>query len=159
MKLGRLGIRGLFRISIIIVAVLAYLALASISYTNVTSGEKANADASIRSEVDYLCLQLESLGNRVDAFARVAESSGTAPQELERKDPDGYRLLSDPVGDILAGYTLAETGTVDIIAGDVVVASDDARVPVGCDVRETLGDEVRSAIGESLEDGQLKLVP
>ena len=60
MKKPSIGIRGLFRISILIVVVLAYFTITAISYTNTTSGERAKAEASIRSEVNYLCLQLKS---------------------------------------------------------------------------------------------------
>ena len=154
-----LGIRGLFRVSILVVVVIASIVLVAITFTNVTNVERTKAEASIRSEVNYLCLQLESLGERADAFGRIADATGEGLQELETRNPAEYDLLSDPVGDVLSGYTLAETGTVFIAADGTVVASDDARVPVGADVRSLLGDEVYGAIGESLESGSLQRVP
>ena len=159
MKSERIGIRGLFRIAILIVVVLAFAVIAAISYSNVTADERVRAEASIRSEVNYLCLQLESLGNRADAFNQITSFFGAKPQELETKDPEGYHLLSDPVGDVLKGYTLAETGTVAIVADGVVVASDDKRVPVGSNVKELLGDEVDSAIDASLQSTQAQVIP
>ena len=159
MKRPGLGIRGLFRVSIFIVVMLAFLALASISYTNITADERARAEASVRSEVDYLCLQLESLGSRADAFIQITSSLDAKPHEMESKNPEGYRLLSDPVGDVLRGYTLAETGTVAIIADDTIVASDDARVPAGSSVKGLLGDEVSNAIQTSLQNSQMQAIP
>ena len=159
MKASRFGIRMLFRIAVILVVALACLVLAQVSFTNVTAGELARKEASIRSEVNYLCLQLESLGNRADAFESITDSLEVNSQELESEFPEDYRLLSDPVGDVLTGYTLAETGTVAVIADGVVVASDDARVPIGGDVHELLGDEVCGAIEASLENGQLQRIP
>ena len=158
-KSDRIGIRGLFRIAILIVVVLAFAVIAAISYSNVTADERAKAEASIRSEVNYLCLQLESLGNRADAFNQITSSFGAKPQELESKDPEGYHLLSDPVGDVLKGYTLAETGTVAIVADGMVVASDDKRVPVGSNVKELLGDEADGAIDASLQSTQAQVIP
>ena len=159
MKAKGIGIRGLFRIGILIVVVIAYLAFTSVSFSNVTDDEQARAEASVRSEVNYLCLQLESLGERANAFGRFAGASGLAPDELESEDPEGYRLLSDPIGDVLKGYTLAETGTVAIIEDGTVVASDDDRVPAGSDARELLGDAVMDAVRESLDGGQMQAVP
>ncbi len=159
MKYSGLGIRGLFRVAILIVVALAFLGLSTVSYFNVTGSEKAKTEASIRSEVNYLCLQLESLGNRTDAFNQIASSEGLDPHKLESDDPERYRLLSDPVGDVLTGYTLAETGTVFLVSDDIVVASDDARVPAGSDMKELLGDEVCDAIDASLQSGQTQTVP
>ena len=159
MKNIGLGIRGLFRVAIIVVVVFASLGLASISFRNITADERAEAEASIRSEVNYLCLQLESLGSRADAFNQIADSVGVEPQKLESENLESYRFLSDPVGDVLSGYTLAETGTVVIIADGVVVATDDKRVPVGGDARKLLGDEVCSAVDASLQSGQMQLIP
>ena len=159
MKAEGIGIRGLFRIAIFIVVAIAYLAFTSVSFSNVTNDERARAEASVRSEVEYLCLQLESLGERADAFGRFADASGIAPEALESGDPEGYRLLSDPVGDVLLGYTLAETGTVVIIEDGTIVASDDKRAPVGSDARKLLGDEVMDAVETSLDGGQMQAVP
>lgn len=159
LKAKGIGIRGLFRVSILATVAIASLILAFSSFANVTASELEKAEASMRSEANYLCLQLESLGNRADAFADIANSSGADMQELEAKNPDKYRLLSDPVGDVLSGYTLAETGTVLIAANDIVIASDDARVPEGSNVRTLLGDAVHDAIDASQQDGQLKSIP
>ena len=159
MKSNGLGIRGLFRVAILIVVVVSSIAFATVSYSNVTKEEQEKAEASIRSEINYLCLQLESLGDRADAFNKIASSVGIDPQELESKNPESYRLLSDPVGHVLVGYTLAETGTVFIVSDGVVVASDDERVSVGSNVKERLGDEVIGAIDTSLREDQLQTVP
>ena len=154
-----LGIRGVFRISILVVAALAYFAFTYISFMNITDDAQTRAEASMRSEVNYLCLQLESLGTRANSFDQLMDSLGTSVQELESADPAAYKLLSDPVGDILSGYTLAETGTVALIADGTIVSSDDMRVPVGSNARELLGDEVCNAIDASLQDGKMQLIP
>ena len=159
MKTKGFGIRGLFRIAILAVVASAYMAFVSVSYTNVTADEHKRAEASIRSEVNYLCLQLESLGKRADAFVQIADSKAIDPKELGPANSERYRLLSDHVGDVLAGYTLAETGTVAIIADGTVVATDDGRVPVGSDVKALLGDEVCNAIDVSLQEGQMQSIP
>ncbi len=159
MKSSEIGIRGLFRIAILIVAALAYLVFVTISFTNVTADEREKAETAIRSEVNYLCLQLEYLGERVDAFEQIEDSSGLTAEVLESQNPEGFRFLTDPVGEILSGYSLAETGTVAIIADDTVIASDDARMPVGGNVRELLGDEVCEAIDTSLSSSELQTVP
>ena len=154
-----LGMRGLFRIAIIVSVLSAFIILVSISYTNVSADERERAEASIRSEANYLCLQLESLGNRTAAFEQIAESLGASQQELESSSPESYRLLSDPVGDILTGYTLSETGTVAIVSGNTVIATDDRRVPVGSDVQKLLGSEICAAIETSLQSGEVQSIP
>ena len=159
MKAEGLGIRGVFRVSILIVVIVAMLILAGLSYSSISDEEYAKADASIRSEVNYLCLQLESLGDRAGTFTRIVDEAGVDPEKLDPADREEYRLLSDPIGDILKGYTLAETGTVAIIADGTVVSSDDTRVPVGSDAQALLGDEVCSAIETSLASGEIQVVP
>lgn len=159
MKAKRLSVRTLFRVSICIVVALAYLTLAAISFTNVTAQELKRAEASVRSEVNYVCQQLKYLGSRADVFDQIVHTPGVDTQTMESAHPEGFHVLSDPVGDVLAGYTLGETGTVAIIADDTVVATDDARVPVGSNAHDLLGDEVYAAIGQSLKDGQMQLVP
>ena len=84
---------------------------------------------------------------------------GAGEQELRSQGPEGYKLLSDPIGDVLKGYTLAETGTVVVIADETIVASDDERLPVGSDARSLFGDEVFGAIGASLDTGQMQQIP
>ena len=79
--------------------------------------------------------------------------------EQDAVEQSDYRLLADPVGDLLNGYTLAETGTVAIVADDIVVASDDERLPVGADVRASLGERAYGAIGESVESGEFLPIP
>ena len=140
MKTSGLGIRGLFRVSILIVVALASVALAIVSFTHVTAEERARAEASVRSEINYLCLQLESGADRAETFSQVTDSMDADAQELRQQDATDYKLLSDPVGDVLKGYTLAETGTVVIVAGETIVASDDARIPVGSDAKSLWRD-------------------
>ncbi|MBR1828669.1 MAG: SpoIIE family protein phosphatase, partial [Atopobiaceae bacterium] len=106
-----------------------------------------------------LCLQLQSLGERTEAFKQVVSSMGTDSQKVESVSPKEYRLLTDPVGDVLEGYTLSGTGTVAIVSDNVVVASDDERVPVGSDVRELLGEEVLAAVDASLQDNSMQVIP
>ena len=159
MRKSGIGIRGLFRIAILVVVAMAYFAMMYTSYLRVSADEEAKAEASVRSEVAYLCLQLQSLEDRVEAFRRVVGSTGANLQKLESDNPEEYRLLTSSVGEVLKGYTLAETGTVAIISDGVVVASDDARVPVGSDAREILGDELLAAIDASLQDDALQDIP
>ena len=66
MKTSGLGIRGLFRISILAVVALASIALAIISFTHVTAEERARAETSVRSEINTcVCsLSLEAIGQR-----------------------------------------------------------------------------------------------
>ena len=153
------SIRWLFRIAIFAVVLIAYLFFMRLSYSNVTTIEQGNAEASIRSEINYLCLQLDSLGNRVDAFDQIVESSGIVPQDLESSNPESYRLLSDPIGNVLSGYTLEESGTVLIVGNGTVVASDNKRVPAGSDVHDVLGDVMCDAIDRSVETGRMQTVP
>ena len=145
-----IGIRFAFRIAISALAAIAFLAIISISYRNVTEGEFARANASVHSEVNYLCLQLQSLGIRSKAFDRVIDTLGATEQDLAAAQVEDVSLLSDPVGDVLQGYTLAETGTVLIASGDTVIASDDERVPVGGDLRELFGDDAYATITSAL---------
>ena len=159
MKRNGLGIRTLFRAAILFFVVLADIAFMAVSHMNVTSRELARAEKSIGTEVNYLCLQLESLGERADLFTEIMRSEGIDPQALKPGDMQGYQLLSSPIGDVLKGYTLAETGTVFLVADGAIIASDDARVPVGSDVRELLGDEVLVAIDASIQSKELQNVP
>ena len=82
LKARGLGIRSLFRISILIVVALASIALAVVSFTNVTAAERERAEVSVRSEINYLCLQLESLEEHAGTFEQN-EGSG----EVDAQQP------------------------------------------------------------------------
>lgn len=151
-------IRASFRLAIYLQAVLVYLAFLWISYTNITADELTQANNSMLSEANYLCLQLQSLDERSAAFQRIIETSGRTTAELAGSDPVAYRLLADPVGDVLSGYTLAETGTVAILSGKTVIVSDDERVPAGSDIQELIGEEAFAAIEPSISENRLQQV-
>ena len=154
-----MGIRMAFRIPLTIMVIVALSIVSLLSYMTVSGGEFERAEQSVHSEVNYLCLQLKSLGERSEAFARVVDSPNGASKNTAAVNRDDYRLLSDSVGDVLEGYTLAETGTVAIVADGAVVASDDERLLVGDDIRESLGEEASKAITDSIGNGKLLQIP
>lgn len=153
------SIRVTFKIAISVVCTLAFFVIFIISFVRVTGDELTRASNSIKSEVNYLCLQLESLGARAEAFERAADTLGANPEKLAAANPQDLALLSDPVGDILSGYTLTETGTVVIARDGVVIASDDERIPVAGDLRDLLGTDAYAAVDASITDGQLHRIP
>lgn len=152
------GVRSLFRISISVVTLFAFLLTITASYYTVTEDELGRAEASIRSEVNYLCLQLESMDNRSRSFLELAGSSGVDPAELSESELETYRTLSDPIGEIISGYTMAETGTVALLSNGAILATDDPRLPLGSDIETLLGSDVSIAIEESLRTGELRRV-
>ena len=154
-----LGIRAVFRVCIVVLAVAAFCAIVGVSYVRVTQDEFNRAGASVRSEVNYLCLQLESLDERSEAFKRVMSSASVPLEQIAEADPVDYRAFSDPVGDVLEGYTLAETGTVLIVRDDEIIASDDERIPVGAGLRESLGADIHTQVDAILADGELRSIP
>ena len=68
-----MGIRRAFRIPLAIMVVVALSALSLFSYQTLSSSELDRAEQSVRSEINYLCLQLQSLDERSEAFPRVAD--------------------------------------------------------------------------------------
>ena len=153
------SIRNMFRLAISVVCTLAFFVIFIISFVRVTGDELTRASNSIKSEVNYLCLQLESLAMRAEAYDRTAITLGATPEKLSAVNPQDLALLSDPVGDILSGYTLAETGTVVIAQDGIVIASDDERIPVSGDLRDLLGNDAYAAVDASIADGQLHRIP
>ena len=146
MAYADLSIRSAFRVAIVIMATLAFLAVANISFYSISTGQFDRAQNSIRSEVEYLCLQLEKIDNRSAALTASAESG---------QDTAALDSASDPITDLLSGYTLAETGTVVISVGDTIVASDDPKLPPGSSVRDLLGNDIADAIEQSCTTDEL----
>ena len=153
------GLRMAFNLTIALVVFLAYLITATLSFGSATRSERRRAEASVRSEVNYLCLQLQGLGKRADSFNRLAAKAGINEEDLTEQERADYRLLSDPVGDLIEGYTMEETGTVAIILDGKILATDDVRLPVGSDVEELLGSDVSEAIAACLKTGELQRIP
>ena len=153
---GDIDIRDAFRVWILFAALLAFLVAMAISFIAISISEHNRAEASVTSEVNYLCLQLESLNERVDAFSRISEAAGVTPDGPSPVDPDDWRLLTDPVGILLDGYTMGETGTVALIKNDTIIATDDPRLPLGSDVGELLGDDIAEAVETSVETAALQ---
>lgn len=156
MKNRDFGIRTAFRIGICILGVLAIVIIFTYNYQSETASEYARADASVQSEVNYLQLQLASLGERAEAFDTVVSDAGVPTEDLSKAHPEEYDLLSDPVGNLLEGYTMAETGTVAIVADDVVLMTDDPRLAVGSSLREQIGDEAYAAIDVAIAEGKMQ---
>ena len=154
-----LGIRAVFRVCIVVLAAAAFCAIVGVSCVRVTQDEFERSSASVRSEVNYLSLQLKSLGERSKTFKRTMSSAGVPLEQIAEADPEGYRSFTDPVGDVLEGYTLAETGTVLIAREDEVIASDDERIPVGASLRESLGADIHTQIDAILADAELRSIP
>ena len=144
------GIRYVYRITTVVLAVVAFFTFVVISYVRITSIELTQASAAVRTEVNYLRLQLESYSKRADAFARCMDSVGVTQEQMEQKNPQDFALFTDPIGDVLEGYTLGQTGTVVIANGDVLEASDDERLPVGGSLQELLGEGAMVAVRESI---------
>lgn len=158
MRVGSLGIRSLFRIAIATVALLAFLVIAGISYRGIGESELAQAQDAIRSEVNYLCLQLAATDEHAVELERLAASTGDDPADLAERFPELFGDLSDPAVTLIDGYTLEETGTVVVMVEGTVVASDDPKIPIGGDVRELLGDDTYAAVGESCRTDDLQRI-
>lgn len=154
-----IGMRGAFNISIFAVVTLAYLVTATLNYVSISVREWRRSEASVRSEVNYLCLQLENNATRAEAFARLAQSTGMVPRNMSDSDLSDYRMLSDPKGDVLRGYTMQETGTVALLSNGAVISTDDPRLQFGHTVDELLGSDVSAAINESLRTGEVQRIP
>ena len=153
MQSGTMRIRNAFRLWVIVAAVIAFAVAATVSFVLIRVGERQRAEASMKSEVNYLCLQLESQGERADAFARVVGEDEAAHNRSE-----DYRLLSNRVGDVLDGYTMAETGTVAILQDGAILGTDDPRLTAGRQVATLLGEDVAAAIEESLATGEIQRI-
>ena len=154
-----IGIRMVFSISIVIVAILAFVITAALSFVTVTISERTRAEASMRSEVNYLCLQLESQAARAEAFGRVAQSMGIDEDDIGEAEQADYAILTSSVGEVVSGYTMQETGTVALIEDGSILVTDDERLTVGADVGELLGEDVLEAIESCVRTGELQRIP
>ena len=152
MRLSGMRIRNAFRLWVIIAAVIAYVVAAVASFVLITVGERKSAEASMASEVNYLCLQLESQGERADAFERVVGEDAT------HNTSEDYRLLSSRVGEVLDGYTMAETGTVAILKDGAIVDTDDPRLTKGRQVSTLLGEDIAAAVDASVATGEIQRI-
>ena len=136
-----IGIRAAFRASMLAVTLIAFAIAAVINFIVVTTAEHAKAENSVRSEVNYLCLQIGDFNER----------------EAVRADA-GAGGASSRVGDILNGYTMQETGTVILARDGKVIASDDGRIAAGSDIGALLEADAIEAIGASLADSGLQRI-
>ena len=154
-----IGMREAFSLAIIAVVTLAYLVTATFNFVTITLRERDRSEASVRSEVNYLCLQLKGLGERAAAFNGLAQSSGIEPAWMTDSDLAAYRMLSDPVGDLLEGYTMQETGTVAILSDGTILTTDDKRLSIGEKVSDLLGADIADAVERSVQTGELQRIP
>ena len=154
-RLSELRIRDAFRMTIFLVATIAFIASSTVSFVSVTESQLAKAEESVRSEVNYLCLQLRDVGNRARAFTEMAEATGISEQY---RNTDDYKLLSDRVGKVLDGYTLTETGTVAILREGKIIATDDVRLLRGADVGELIGQDIANAVKVSVERNEVRRI-
>ena len=152
MRLGTMRIRDAFRLWVIVAAVIAFVIAATVSFILISINERKSAEASMASEVNYLCLQLERQGERADAFERVVGDEAT------KNRSEDYRLLSSRVGEVLEGYTMAETGTVCILRDGAIVDTDDPRLSKGRQVSTLLGEDIAAAVDASVATGEIQRI-
>lgn len=157
-KADDIGVREAFRISIFAVVLLAFMLTVTISYVSVTLGERQKSEEAIRSEVNYICLQIEALERRNEAFDDLGKAAGLSDEELRALDSEAYSQLKGSVGDVLNGYTMEQTGTVAIIQDRRILMTDDERLRVGEDVSGLLGKEIWQAIEASVASGDFQRV-
>ena len=150
-----IGVREAFNTLLLIFVSLVFIVGATLSYVSVTIGEMENAEAAIKSEVNYLCLQLDSRSERIETFERLLDTNGIPEEALTENSSQDYEFLSDPVGNILDGYTMEQTGTVLIAIDDHVVATDDRRILPGSKTSD-LGLATVDAIRASLETSEIQ---
>lgn len=153
-----IGIRDVFRISIFCVVLFVFAVMAAVSYVTVTISEYEKSEASVRSEVNYLCLQLRSLDRRATAFERIAKLVNLNPDDLTWREREDYDLLVDATGEVLTGYTMEETGTVAIISNNTILMTDDKRLPIGSNVSKLLGRDIVAAIAASTGTGKMQRI-
>ena len=158
LQAGGMSIRIEFRIAIGVLVAVAFLLTIGISYLRVRRSEFVRSSNSVHSEVNYLCLQLESLGARAEAFGRVVDALDPTAKNVASVDSRDLDLLSDPVGDVLRGYTLAETGTVVIAANGTVLSSDNESFPPGASLRELLGTNAYESIDAALASNEMQRI-
>ena len=153
-----IGIRDVFRISIFCVVVFVFIVMAAVSHVTVTISEYERSEASVRSEVNYLCLQLRSLDKRAAAFERIAKVVNLDPDSLTWREREDYDMLIDATGEVLSGYTMEETGTVAIIHNGTILMTDDKRLQIGSNVNDLLGRDINAAIKASTSSGRMQRI-
>ncbi len=157
-KTGQIGISTMLRTASAVLALITLLLVGTISVTRISAEEFDHANATVTTEINYLCLQLESHLKRGHAFERVLSSVGLSTDEASNANPSDYLLLTSAIVDLFEGETLEQTGTAILAKNDVVVASNDGRVGIGEGLKECLGDNPYAAIEQSMKEQQMQKV-
>ena len=158
---GAAGMRAVFGTWLLIVAAIAFMVTGAVSFVAVTEDAKNDADQLMRSEVGYLCAQLEGASQRGTSLIELLDSLDLNFEDLN--DDDFNKLVEAlSTNDILQGYTSEEDGSVIVafpdrsFEGDEVVETGDYFIFASNDGRfeaqEALGNYVSSEVIEAINE-------
>ena len=156
-----IGLRSAFRLFFIFVFFITYLLTITTSYVNVSSEEMREAEAAMRSDMDYLCEQFNYLEERSHIFIdfminTLKQSEGSLSYTKEQKQQ--LSTLLDSYGILLAGYSMENEGTIFLVdTYGYIGFTDDPRLPAVTTVNmdnapngfEYLGSDIQKAIYRS----------
>ena len=153
-----ISIRTVFNLWLLNAVVSSFMLATIVSYVGIDSGLLANAESDMRSETNYLCLQIEGSTARI---ARLEDFIAATNVDIEHLSDEAESALIDilaPEGFLLDGYHVGTTGIVFIALEDMVYMSDSELFPRSGVVSE-LGDvELMAAISLSIKEDAMQRI-
>ena len=152
---GAMTIRTVFGSWLAVVVVLLYMLSIAVSVTIIFQSELSTAEENFRSEVGYLCKQIDKSSLYAEKFNRFVEEAKVKDNDIETAP---YYDLKDYLSGayLLDGYTLADDGTVIVLVNGIVYDSDDYRFPFFSEFETDFGSDMVGAVTRSLENDTLE---
>ena len=153
---SNLGVRQMLVASIYVGVAVASMTTVTVSFVAVTLSELQSMEELSRSEANYICLQLKYMSERAQTFERLVASGELGGRRAI--SAEDYRLLSDPVGNVLEGYTMEQMSTVMIVSDNHGLITEDKRLSTWSSVRALFGDEVEEAVRKSVDTADIQRI-
>lgn len=140
-------------------ALLASFMLATIGcYLGIDKGLLIDAESDMRTETNYLCLQIEGSSARSERFYDFIKASNTDVDHLNDEAQSALLDIMMPEGFLLDGYNVNNTGIVFIAREGIIYMSDSALFPPSGELGELVDEDLLAAIIRSIEDDQMQRV-
>ena len=152
---GAYGLRAVFGAWLSVAVALTFMAMAAISFI-VTTGDQLNsAEQNMKSDIDYLCIQLEESNNQSHALYKLINNLGISLDSFEKEDFDNLLASANTVR-LLESFSPKEHGTVIITWADLIDMSNVDTYEQYEKIDDILSRETIDAINASIETGQMQ---
>ncbi len=153
---AEIGLRTLFCAWLIDIVSIVFMLSTAVCFLGSTAYEFSTRAQSSRSEIAYIFGQINAVADRNEKLLNLFRAKRWDLEKLTKAEGTEFDDLINPLGNILSGYTLAETGYVAIIQDGRIIMSNDGFLPTNSPIEGVLETDGMRALNSSVQTGEVE---